>query len=262
MSQIKSKLSSSNINLDGIELMDLFQIAHYLRLTSIIKVISSENEVGYILFENGEITHCKIENKSLAEEAFQEILGWHSYSVRNFKYDNSSKMERNINLRFEIFLLDTIRKLDENIKNDTQAGNKGDKEFISLYEVEKINDFCNTQRNLIPDILAISVLDIKEKNIVGISYDNEDNKDLAYELTNNFFSIGMNKNINNIEKILSGKNDQEFLVEEYYILGEIFQVSKTISDKFVLNLIWHSGINRMFALNSVRNVLLELDKLL
>ena len=262
MSQIQNKMSSSNINLDGIDLMDLFQIAHYLRLTSIIKVTSSEVETGYILFENGEITHCKIENKNFAEESFEEILSWNSYTVRNFKYDSSSKLERNINMRFEIFLLDTIRKMDEKQKVNPNDDKKEFKDFTSVYELEKINEFCKNQMIDSQGIVAISVLDIKEKNIIGIACSTDQNRDLFHELTNNFFLIGMNKSINNIENLLGSKQDKNYMAEEYYISGDIFQVSKSISEKFVLSIMWSSEANKMFGLRSVRNILLELDKIL
>ncbi|MBC7476026.1 MAG: DUF4388 domain-containing protein [Candidatus Sericytochromatia bacterium] len=262
MSEIQNKMSSSNINLDGIELMDLFQIAHYLRLTSIIKVTSSENEVGYILFESGEVTHCKIENKNFSEEAFEEILSWDNYVVRNFKYDNGSKLERNINLRFEVFLLNTLRKIDEKRASIPKKEDKKSKDSTYIYEIEKINDFCKNQMLNNNKIISISVLDIKEKNIIGIAYNTDDNKKLVHELTNNFFSIGMNKSIQNIESLLGIKSEEEFLVEEYYISIPIFQISKSISEKWALSLIWGSDSNKIFALKSVRDILIELNKIL
>jgi len=260
MSDIKNKMSSSNINLDGIELMDLCQIAHYLRLTSIIKVTSSKKEIGYILFENGEITHCKIENKSFSQEAFEEILSWNNYIVKNFKYDKYSNLERNVNTRFEIFLLDTLRKIDE--KNINKPKEETSENFTSIYELEKISEFCKTQMENNQDIIAISILDIKEKSIVGISYKTENDKNLVHELTNNFFSIGMNKNIGNIEKLIGNKTNDNFLAEEYYISGDIFQVSRSVSENFVLNLVWDSESNKMFALKSVRNILIDLYAIL
>lgn len=268
MSEIKNNLLSSNINLDGVELMDLFQIAHHLKLTSIIKIISSSNETGYVLFENGEVTHSKIDNRLFAEDAFQEILTWSNYNVRNFKYDKKESIERNINVRFEIFLLNTLRKIDEKAamnlsqSSGAVAEKTQEKEIVSVYELEKINEFCRQQHKTYSDVLSISVLDIKDKNIIGLSCKKDDHKQVIQDISNYLFSIGVNENIHNIENILNGSTDQQLFSDEFYISGDIFQVSKSLSDKFLVSLTWESEVNKIIALKTVRNVSLELEKVL
>lgn len=235
-------LLNSQINLEGISLIDVLQIAHYLKLNSLLKIIS-ENGVGLVLFEKGELTHCKIQDKLSGKEAFKEILSWNEYSLRNLPSEN---LEKNIDMRFEIILLDAIRQIDEKKASDK-------KHLESLNEIEIITHQNHFNENIVKsidekDILAVSIFDLsKNKSLSTYVKENL----IETSIIDSFFNLFLlfkDTDINN-EQLTSIS-----MSNESYIFSNYLTVYKVIKENIVLISIFNPDTKLIMGLRDTREI--------
>ncbi|MFN8577860.1 MAG: DUF4388 domain-containing protein [Candidatus Sericytochromatia bacterium] len=248
-------LLNSQINLEGISLIDVLQIAHYLRHNSLLKIIS-ENGVGLVLFEKGEVTHSKVEGKLSGKEAFREILSWNEYNLRNLPSD-SEKLEKNIDMRFEMILLDSMRQIDEKRSNEQKEKAKIEEMRSKLEEeiqiVKHQNHFKENIISLVneKDILSISLYDVSQKK--NLSTYLKDNKidtsiiDSYHELFYQFKNIDLNENLPSITNTIDPTN-------ESYIYSDYLVVYKIIKDNILLITILEQGVKLIWGLRDNREV--------
>lgn len=235
-------LLNSQISLEGISLIDVLQIAHYLKLNSLLKIISA-NGVGLVLFEKGELTHCKIEDKLSGKEAFKEILSWNEYSLRNLPSEN---LEKNIDMRFEIILLDAIRQIDEKKASDK-------KHLESLNEIEIITHQNHFNENIVSsidekDILAVSIFDLsKNKSLSTYVKENL----IETSIIDSFFNLFLlfkDTDINN-EQLTSIS-----MSNESYIFSNYLTVYKVIKENIVLISIFNPDTKLIMGLRDTREI--------
>ena len=243
-------LLNSQINLEGISLIDVLQIAHYLRLNSLLKIIS-EHGVGLVLFEKGEVTHSKIEGKLSGKEAFKEILGWNEYNLRNLPSDTEI-LEKNIDMRFEMILLDSIRQLDEKRSNEEKAKKEEIKNKIQeeIQIIKHQNHFNENIINLVDekDILSISIFDIDKKKSLSTYVKNNS---ISTEIIDSYFEL-----FDLFKKIdLNSKHSTSLEpINESYIYSDFFVVYKLIKDNILLITILDSDIKLIMGLRDNREV--------
>lgn len=249
-------LLKSQINLEGISLIDVLQIAHYLKLNSLLKIIS-DNGVGLVLLEKGELTHCKIEGKTSGKEAFKQILSWNEYSLRNLP---SEKLEKNIDMRFEIILLDSMRQIDEERIADKKNQEKLKSENTeSLPNIQIVNHQNHFNENIITsvnnkDILGISIFDISKKSNLSTYIKNDSFQNSIIDSFFNLFLLFKNADINKEELTLINSNNESYIFSDYLI------IYKLIKENIVLISFFQYDTKLIMGLRDTREIFQLLTK--
>lgn len=217
----------------NISLAEVMGIIETFKLDVLLKVLI-ENEYAFMLFKSGELTNVKFLEKS-GEEAIKDI----------FKKTDAKEPI------FNIFLLDY--EVSEN-------------KPIIFKTVEKYVNFSDTTlKNNSDKLLAIAILDGKERVLLSLSMDKDTiETEFIVSITDLFLTVIESEYIREIDNLSKEENElnnesliNEIILKDDFTLKFIKRVKNSLFVLFFFN--EETSKNKVFALKTINKISSEFE---
>jgi hypothetical protein len=231
--------------------IDLIDKLKVFKANALLQV-TSKNDTGNILFNNGKITHVNTKSGKNGSNAFDEILNWNDYSLKKISLKNNNFIPQ---LSFQIHFID----------------NKNDIESFTLDINNSIQDICDNGIKKFEDILAIFIFDFNSKKILGEKLRINDSSNELHKLyLNHIISITEKKKDFSLEKIIEKDSLKEFEIDsdlnklnnESYSNSDLLCVCKPIKNNTYISVISDPNKKLAFVLKEIRSLhseVIEID---
>lgn len=173
-------------SVEGLSLMDLMQMLHWSRATSII-FITTETITGQICFFEGEVVHAEtgVEKGLPAFYAFVQL----DHGLFRIKTLEGKPQQRTITDPFRKLTLDAVQIFDETLRGSSEGGQVTALQLVPKQEIEptkakacpvvqafperkralhSLDDLCEKIMNQEPDLLACSVVGLEKGIPLGV----------------------------------------------------------------------------------------------
>ena len=266
-------------SVEGLSLLDLMQMLHWSRATSII-FINTEYLSGKIHFFDGEVVHAETANNTGTSAFYEFVQQDHGL----FRLKTVTAKPKNITIRepFKKLTLDAVQYFDEKLRDKSSLGQVAPFQPISKNEASVatptnggvvqpfpdrprslhcLDDLCETVIERESDILACSVIGLENGIPLGVFQKMHSITPVSYvnALVDNVLSLFRSEHLNQMDVVLTGDgnwDDDAGLEELYFRVGSLGHFMKAIPNKnAVLVLAMKHTVNQALGWVTLRRAL-------